>query len=159
MRRGTIPALLTALTLLAAGCGDDDAETATPAACQGGSQAFVEALASAPGEVLVDGTTPIGDCLPDQQSPGQQANVGEALVAAATELNDEARRSPQGDAPVQLGYLVGAVQAAAEGTAGIHEDLARRVETAALFVPKGDLVAAAFQQRYEEGLAAARDTG
>ena len=159
MRRGTLGAALAAIALLAAGCGDDDSQTATPTACMGGQQAFTEALADAPGEVLVDGTTPIGDCLPDEQSAGQQANVGEALVATATELNGEARQEPQSEAPVELGYLVGAVRAAAEGTAGIHEDLARRVESAALFVPKGDLVAAAFQQGYEEGLAAGRETG
>ena len=159
MRRGTLGTALTAIALIAAGCGSDDSETATPTACLGGPQAFAEALGDAPGEVLVDGTTPIGDCLPDEQSGGQIANVGEALVATATDLNEQARRSPQGEAPLQLGYLVGAVQAAAEGTAGIHQDLARRVETAALFVPKGDVVAAAFQQGYEEGLSAGRETG
>jgi hypothetical protein len=159
VRRGTISVLLTALTLVAAGCGDGDAETATPAACLGGSDAFVKALAGPPDEVLVGGTTPIADCLPEEQSGGQLANVGEAIVAAATELNEEARRAPQGDAPLQLGYLVGTVQTAAEGTGGIHADLARRVESAARFVPKGEPVAAAFQQRYAEGLAAGTETG
>ena len=158
MRRAILP-LAAALTLVAAGCGDSESESATPVACQGGAAAFTQALQSAPGDVLVDGTTPIADCLPDGQSAGQLADVGAAMVAAATDLNQQARRNPQGDAPVQLGYLVGAVQAAAEHTAGIHEDLARRLESAAVFIPDDQVVAAAFQQRYEEGLAAGGDSG
>lgn len=158
VRRGTLSALA-GLALALAGCGEGGGGAATPAACLGGPDAYVEALAGAPDEVLIDGTTPIADCLPDEQSAGQLADVGEAMVAAATDLNQQARRRPQGEAPVQLGYLVGAAQAAAEQTAGIHSDLARRVESAALFIPNDRLVAAAFQQRYEEGLAAGRDSG
>ncbi len=155
MRRGTLSALA-GLLVVAAGCGASEEITATPAACLEGPDPYLKALAAAPEEVLLAGETPISGCLPDEQEAGQIATVGEAMVAAATELNRRARRAPQGEVTVQLGYLVGAVEATAEGTGGIHEDLFLRVESAARFIPKDELVAAAFQQRYEEGLASAR---
>jgi len=158
VKRCASTALASAVFALA-GCGGSADEMTTPAACLTGPGAYVAALADAPDEVLIDGTTPIGDCLPDEQEAGQIASVGEALVAAATELNDQARRRPQGEATVRLGYLAGAVQAAAERSSGIHEDLARRVENAALYIPSDQLLPAAFQQRYEEGLAAGRASG
>lgn len=157
MRCG-IPILLAGLAVVAvAGCGSDE-EPATPAACLGGADAFVEALAAAPDPVVVDGT-PISDCLSEEQAPGQLATVGEALVGAATTLNERAREEPLGEPAVQLGYLVGAVEARAEETGGIHEDLALRVRTAALFIPKDELLPGGFQQRYEEGLTAGRASG
>jgi hypothetical protein len=142
-----------------AGCGGSDDQPSTPAACLEGADGYVEALANAPGEVLVGGETPLADCLPEEQAAADQSEVGEAMVAAATQLNDEARKQPQGEVTVQLGYLVGAVQAAAESSSGIHEDLALRVESAATFIPKDELLPAAFQQRYEEGLDAGRASG
>ena len=158
MKRGGT-CLLAALAIAVTGCGGSDDEPSTPAACLEGAEAYVEALAGAPDEVLLGGETPISECLPDGQSAGEQSDVGEAMVGAATELNDEARKAPQGEVPVQLGYLVGAVQAAAESSSGIHEDLALRVESAATFIPSDDLLPAGFQQRYEEGVAAGMASG
>ena len=146
-------AALLALT----GCGEDEA-AATPAACLAGADAYVDALEAAPGEVALDGT-PLGDCLTEEQGAGQIAEVGEAMIAAATELNEQARKEPLGEVGVQLGYLVGTVEARAEETGGIHQDLALNVESAATFVPNDELLPAGFQQRYEEGLAAGRDSG
>jgi hypothetical protein len=148
---------ITAALLAPAGCGEDEAE-ATPAACLAGADTYVEALQAAPGAVALDGT-PLADCLTEEQGPGQIADVGQAMIAAATELNEEVRREPLGEAGVQLGYLVGAVEARAEETGGIHRDLALNVESAATFLPKDELLPAGFQQRYEEGLAAGRDSG
>jgi len=148
-------ALFLGLGLLA-GCGSGDDDSATPEACLGGADAFVDALADAPDEVLVDGT-PLGECLADDQEIGQIAEVGEGLVAAATELGRRARRDPLGEPTVQLGYLVGTVEARAETTGGIHEDLALRVESAALFLPEDEILPGGFAQRYEEGLAAGRE--
>jgi hypothetical protein len=158
VKRRATTALAGAAVALA-GCGGSDDDVTTPAACLAGPDAYVEALADAPDQVLIEGATSIADCLPDEQEAGQIATVGEALVAAATQLNDQARRQPEGEATVQLGYLVGAVQAAADRSSGIHEDLALRVESAATFIPPEQLLPAAFQQRYEEGLAAGRASG
>jgi hypothetical protein len=153
--RAAISLCVAGLTLALAGCSDDEA--AVPAACLGGAHGFIDALQAAPQEASLDGT-PIGDCLSEEQSAGQLADVGEALVAAATQLNERARRDPLGEQTVQLGYLVGVVDARAGETAGIHADLARRVESAATFVPADQVLPGGFQQRYEEGLVAGRES-
>ncbi len=145
-----------ACALALAGCGSDSSP-ATPAACLGGASAYVSALASAPGEVALDGT-PLAECLTDGQEAGALAEVGGAMLAAARTLNDEARKQPLGEAPVGLGYLVGAVDERAQQTGGIHEDLALNLEAEATFIPGDELLPGGFQQRYEEGLAAGRDS-
>jgi hypothetical protein len=155
MRRGA-GALAAGLALALSACGSDD-EPATPAACLGGAGAYLAALQVAPAEVSLDGT-PLGDCLAEEQEAGQISQVGEALVAAATELNDRARRRPLGADTVRLGYLVGVVEARAEQTGGIHADLALRVESAATTIPEGRALPGGFQQRYEEGRAAGRES-
>ena len=156
MRSGLVmSAAILGLTL--AGCGSEDDEAVTAAGCLQDADAYVEALESAPGEVTLDGTS-LGDCLTTEQQPGAISEVGKSMVDAATELNARARREPLGEPAVQLGYLVGVVQARAEETGGIHSDLAHRVESAALFIPKDDLLPGCFQQRYEEGLAAGRES-
>jgi hypothetical protein len=148
---------LTACALAVAGCGSDS-EPATPAACLDGPDAFVKALEAAPGEVTLDGT-PISECLTEGQDSGALAEVGGAMIDAARTLNEEARKQPLGDAPVQLGYLVGAVDARAEETGGIHQDLALNLEAEATFIPGDEVLPGGFQQRYEEGLAAGRVAG
>ena len=155
VRRG-MASMLAGAALVASGCGSDP-EPATPAACLDGAEAYVEALRAAPDEVALDGV-PIGDCLTDEQSAGQIADVGEAMLATTKRLNDEAREGPLGDAPVRLGYLVGVVEARAEQTGGIHQDLALNVESAATFIPGDEVLPGGFQQRYEEGLAAGRES-
>lgn len=149
-------AIALAVALAVAGCGSDE-PGATPAACLAGPQGYLDALEAAPQEVSLDGT-PISDCLTDEQAAGQIADVGEAMVGAATQLNDEARKQPLGSSTVQLGFLVGAVRERAKQTGGIHTDLARRVETAATYIPSTDVLAGGFQQRYEEGVAAGRES-
>ena len=105
------PALLLAACFVA-GCGAEDSEETAPAACLGDSGTYLAALEDAPGEVLLDGETPISACLTDGQGGGQLATVGESAVEAATELNAEALSDPSGEATVRLGYLVGALQEA-----------------------------------------------
>ena len=156
MKRGTIVAAALA-GLLAGGCGSDDAET--PAACLAGGDAYLAALESAPDEVLLEGTTPISECLVDAQSGGELGQVGEGTVAAATELNRRAQEDPDGTATVQLGYLVGAVQEAAASTGGIHQDLVIRLDAAARFSAGGRAFPASFERAFGAGYEAGQASG
>src|SRR5262245_51087263 len=104
--------------LLGSGCGGQD--DSTPVACLEGPNAYLTALRAAPGEVKIGGETSIGECLAQNQSAGDLANVGSTLVVVATQLNAQAREEPDGPAALQLGYLIGAAQKGADETEGIH---------------------------------------
>jgi hypothetical protein len=107
--------------------------------------------------VRLEGTTQISDCLTPEQNGGELAQVGSAMIAAATALNVEGRADPGGVAPVQLGYLSAAVS---RGADSIHVDLARRVTTAAQFSPEGsDTLSADFLRGFGRGYEAGRETG
>lgn len=142
---------------VAVGCGSQD--DSTPAACLGFAPAYEKALKDAPGEVLLRGETPISDCLAPSQSSGDLARVGEAMVAAATDLNAEARAQPGGDAALQLGYLLGAARRGAEESEGIHSDLVRRLAVAARYAPDGQPLSREFLAAYREGFDAGRGGG
>ena len=157
MRATAIAALACAALALAAGCGSQD--EATPVACLEGAGAYEKALAAAPGEVRLQGETPISDCLVRNQSGGELAGVGEAMVTVATALNAEARAAPGGGAALRLGYLLGAVQRGAEGSEGIHSDLVRRLTVAARYAPGKDPLPAAFYRAYRTGYAAGHSEG
>lgn len=157
MRAPFLSALALFATALAAGCGNQD--DATPVACLEGVQVYVNALDNAPREVRLDGTTPISDCLAENQRGGELATVGEALVGAATELNAEARAQPGGDANVQLGYLTGAAQRGADRTAGIHADLLRRLTVAARYAPGRQPLDRDFVDAYRRGFDAGHAGG
>ena len=145
-----------ALALLA-GCGKG--EPTTPVACFEGSGAYTKALAAAPGEVQVGGETLISECLADEQDAGELAQVGEALVEAATQLNAEAREEPAGPAALRLGYLLGAAERGAEETEGIHTDLLRRLEVAARFAPGKQPLPPGFTKSYRQGFDAGHVDG
>jgi hypothetical protein len=152
----TATAIVAALALAIAGCSSQEDEE-TPSACLVEAPGYLEALRAAPGEVLLGGTTQISDCLTPEQEGGELAQVGSAMIAAATELNGEGRADPGGPAPVQLGYLSAAV---ARGADSIHVDLARRVTTAAQFSPGGsDTLSAEFLRGFGRGYEAGRETG
>ncbi|HZK16496.1 MAG TPA: hypothetical protein VFC52_07920, partial [Solirubrobacterales bacterium] len=76
---------LVALTVVA-GCGDG-ADDETPVACLEGRGIYVDPQNAEP---------PVSACLVENQGGGELANVGEAMVAAATRLNSEARADPGG---------------------------------------------------------------
>jgi hypothetical protein len=147
---------VTALAL--PGCGSDSSSNA-PDACLQGASTYLEALADAPATVRLPGSAAISDCLTDGQDAGELAVVGSALVNAATKLNAEGRANPTGSAPVELGYLVAAVSKGAEDTSGIHEDLVRRVESAARFSPGGKGQSEDFKRGFGRGYAAGQQTG
>ncbi len=151
MRRSSL--ILLAGLLLLSGCGSDD-EAGTPVACSSDGAAYLEALEDAPGEVLLQGETPLGDCIVEGQSAGDLSDVGGTLVAVATELNRLAVASGSEEATVQLGYLVGAVQEAASVTGGIHEDLVIRLDSAARFNQEPEPLGAEFERSFGQGYAA-----
>jgi hypothetical protein len=156
--------VLAAAAIALGGCGSEDPPEA-PDACAAPPAAYLTALRDVPEEGLIGGTTPIGSCLVEEQSPGRLAGVGASIIAAATELNREIRRAQAADRSaasararrltVQLGYLVGAVQEAASGTGGIHADLVRRLDAAARYLPgEGDTFSAGFERAFGQGYAA-----
>ena len=150
-------ALLVCLACAACGCGSQS--DSTPVACLEGAAAYEKALRDAPGEVLLQGETPISDCLASNQQAGDLAQVGEAMVDAATSLNSQAREEDGGEAAVQLGYLLGAAQRGAESSEGIHSDLVRRLTVAARYAPDKEPLSPAFIRSYEAGYAAGRREG
>lgn len=149
--------MIVATLLLLPGCGNGEAET--PAPCFAGPDAYLAALESAPGEVRLEGSTPISACLSDNQAGGELGQVSQQVIQAATRLNTAARRNPAGEATVELGYLVGAVQEGAATTGGIHRDLVLRLDTAARFFPRGDASPIEFERAFGEGYAAGQASG
>jgi len=143
--------------VLLAGCGATS--DSTPVACLEGAGPYLAALRDAPGAVELGGETPISGCLSENQTGGDLATVGIAMVAAATRLNAEARAQPGGDANLRLGYLLGAAQRGAERTNGIHADLIRRLAAAARYSPDGRPLPAAFLRTYREGFDAGEARG
>ena len=143
-----------AMAALAPGCSSDEEELA-PSACLTGSDAYVQALGTAPDVVLLEGEDPISDCLTPDQEGGQLASIGKEMIDAATQLNAAAQEDPTGPEALQLGYLVGAVE---RGSEGIHADLVRRLNAAARFSPDG-LLPPEFERTFGEGYAAGLETG
>lgn len=149
--------LLACLALVGFGCGDRD--DSTPVACLEGAPAYEQALASAPGEVLLEGETPISECFARNQTGGDLARVGEAMIETATTLNAEAREYPGSAANLQLGYLLGAAERGSEESEGIHADLVRRLTVAARYAPGKEPLSEEFLATYREGFDAGRGGG
>lgn len=150
-------AALMCLALVAGGCGDTD--DSTPVACLEGAAAYERALADAPGEVLLEGETPISDCFARNQTSGDLTRVGEAMIETATALNAEARAEPGGEANLRLGYLLGAAERGSEESEGIHTDLVRRLIVAARYAPGKEPLSEEFLATYGEGFDAGRSGG
>ena len=156
MRVFAATAFLVALALIV-GCGNSD--DSTPVACLEGAEAYERALSAAPDEALLEGETLISECLARNQSSGDLTRVGEALIETATKLNAEARAEPGGEANLQLGYLLGAVERGAEESEGIHSDLVRRLVVAARYVPGKQASPPGFLPTYSDGFDAGRAGG
>jgi hypothetical protein len=152
-------AAIAVTSLCAAGlaaCGSSGSPS-TPSACLRGPSNFLTGLAKAPGPVRLDGGTLISDCVVPAQKGGALSTVGQGLVIAATKLNVSGRADPTGNDPVELGYLVGAIERGAADTAGIHADLLRRLDSAARFSPGA--LPPAFATGYATGMAAGKKSG
>lgn len=156
MRRAFAIAVI-GLSLFAAGCGGPD--DSTPVACLEGAPAYLRALDNAPGEVELAGKTPISGCLAQNQTAGDLATVGTAMLAAATKLNAEARAEPGGAANLQLGFLLGAARSGAENTEGIHAELIRRLSAAARYSPDNRPLPPTFLHAYRSGYSAGNEHG
>jgi len=156
----SVPAIAAmGLALILAGCGDSE-NGKTPSACLSGAGGFRAALADAPAQARLGDGTPISECLVENQSGGQLAQVGADLVRVATELRARAQVGTEGRlAATQLGYLVGAVRRGAEETGGIHADLVRRVASAAAVDGGGEPVAPSIEGAYSTGYAAGQRDG
>lgn len=118
-----------ALALAAASCGHASA-TRAPAACTGGPDPILRALAAAPGRVVLPGGAPLSSCATEAQDDADVQNLGFSLTPVADALGDRARR---GDAPsaLRLGYLIGAVSRGARRTNGIHAVLLDHLRSSA----------------------------
>ena len=149
--------LIAALAAALVGCGGSD--DSTPVACLEGSAAYEQALKAAPDEVLLEDETLISECLARNQTGGDLARVGEAMIETATALNAEAREDPGGAANLQLGYLLGAVARGSEESEGIDSDLVRRLTVAARYAPGKQPLSPAFLAAYREGFDAGRSGG
>ena len=143
--------------VLGAGCGSSD--DSTPVACLEGAGTYERALRAAPDEVLLEDETLISECLTRNQTGGDLSRVGEAMIETATALNAGAREDPGGEANLQLGYLLGAVERGAEESEGIHSDLVRRLVVAARFMPDKQASPPEFIPTYSEGFEAGRSGG
>jgi hypothetical protein len=148
-------ALVAAAIVLIGGCGTKQNDQA-PTACLVGNQAYLHALERVPAQVRLGGTTLISDCLVPEQDAGQLASVGQEMIVAATKLNGESRRDPAGPAPLELGYLLGAVS---RGADPIHTDLVRRLNSAARFSETGGALPAGFERDFGRGYASGRQSG
>ncbi len=144
------------------GCGDKVA-VPTPPSCLTAPTVWLTALASAPDQVALEKVTPISDCLPENQSAAQQQEVGHTVVEVASILARASAGGVKGEASVggqaalEAGYLVGALEKAARGSGGIHATLVERVKAAAT---NGlDEAGPALQAAYREGHKAGLESG
>jgi hypothetical protein len=145
-------ALFLCLTaLLVAGCGADKDED-VPTACRDATAQQVEqALKAAPGRVRVGGV-PLSRCFNRNASPGDVQALGAVLIDVAETLADQAREDPHGDAPLRLGYLLGAAERGSGRTQGIHSELIRRLENTSAGIDSDT-------SGYRRGQSAGRATG
>ncbi len=159
--RTSVALLLVALgAALLAGCGGSAAkDERQTVACREGVGVYLNALRTAPGEVILAGESPISGCLVPAAEEGELADLGEAALAAATKLNAQARAEPGGPAALQLGYLLGAIARGSAKTEGVDSELLRRLTVAARFAPDGEPLSPRFLAAYEMGFAAGRDHG
>jgi hypothetical protein len=117
------------LALAAAGCGQGAAKPA-PAACTGGPDPILRALARAPGHVVLPGGVRLSACETQAQSDAEVQNLGFTFTPVADALGERARRGDARSA-LRLGYLIGAVSRGAAKTNGIHAVLLDHLRSSA----------------------------
>jgi hypothetical protein len=140
---------LVALALaVVTGCRETDAKY--PAECSNGPRAVRAALAQAPeGEVAIEGTVKLSECLVPSNDAGPLASFGGSVMAVATPLVERARRGDD-RAALELGYLYGALERGADS--GVHNELLFRFEQELLPVDRRS-------PAFRRGEAAGRERG
>ena len=153
-RRAVARATLALCAGAAVGCG---APGPTPIAdgCTGDPQAIVDALARAPGPVVLEDGTALSRCVADGLDDGELQTVGIAFSHAAELLRETAGTDPR--TALRLGYLVGVTQRGAARTNGVMAELVRRIEVVAGRAQEEASPAAA--RALERGLAAGARRG
>jgi hypothetical protein len=147
-RSGAIAVAL-AMALVTGGCSTHPS-TRVPAACKGGPAAIQRALATAPGEVRVDGVR-LSSCFARAADQGDVEAVGLSFVPEAERLALRARAAPRGQAALQLGFLHAAVHRGA-AAAQVYGELVRRIDTTLIGVDVGS-------PRFRAGERAGHDHG
>lgn len=148
--RRVLLALIVA-ALATVGCGRD--ESPPPSGCADAQQGLA-ALRKAPGAARLANGTALSTCVKRAFSDGDLQSVGLAFTQMADRLAAEAAGSDT--AALRMGYLVGATRRGAAHTNGIHAELVRRIEQAALL---DDEVPASRQAAFRRGLAAGSERG
>ena len=118
--------LIAALAL--AGCSQSDGPPPA-AACTAGAEHVTAALRAAPGEVRLDGGTPISECVERARSDAELQNLGLILTEVAEDLEASAPR--RSSAALQLGYLIGAARRGAPSDSALQAELVHRLERSA----------------------------
>ena len=124
-RHGVLIAVLSA-SLVTVGCGKEEEDPKLPAVCSAGPGQVRAALMGAPGRVTIEGT-PISNCFIRAADAADVQLVGSTLLAVAAPLAERAQRDPDGDAALQLGYLIGAIQRGTKSKQGIYAESVRRL--------------------------------
>ena len=150
MRRPPVAliACLALAWLALAACSRED--ESTPSGCLAGREAVLEALEAAPEPVTLEGTR-LSQCLSDTTDGGELQEVGTAYVDAASALAERAAAEPEGEAALQLGYLLGAVKRSEAGAQGVGYELARRLQAEAARVRRGSEALARGRRAGAEG--------
>ena len=117
-----------------------------PTACFAEPGTLVAALRQAPAAVALEDGTRLSRCVSAARTDGDLQSLGISLGRAADMLRGRAATDLA--AAVQLGYLGGAVRAGARrASAGIADQLARRVGQLAMLEPGASAAAAAALRR------------
>jgi hypothetical protein len=109
-----------------------------PSTCTDTDQAgYEQALRAAPGAVRLPGGVAISECLHRVRNDGELETLGATVNTVAEDLAARVREDGDVAAARELGYLGAAVDAGASHSAGIAEELARRVSVAATGLTDG----------------------
>ena len=121
-------ATLLILAVAVAGCTSANG-TPLPPGCTSEPADVARARADAPGEVRLEGGTPLSFCVRNARGEADLQNLGLVLTGVAEDLEAEARTTPR--SALELGYLIGAARRGAPSESSLQAELVRRLERSA----------------------------